>query len=319
MHVNVTRLVILFDYGTNMDGWMDGCRRVASSTCVPCWSLVLAIVLVVVVAIVLVVVVVLLTSILLTSWMVYFKSSYFQDGIMSLSSLIRFLAWNIFTTTTTRAFYIYQHRYSSHKSNHQADVSRLKGAFSSNPRLIVLDLDGNLWRPEMYELTWDGYNHSPFTKISDTKVKSQINTVVSLIGDVAELLDEFVLEQHIGKSRDTFTATQLAISSRTDVPIWAKELLSKFTLPRSQRTLQDVITGPWEISYDRKVIHFQRLTKDTGIPWQDMVFFDNEYANCQSIAQLGVTVGYCPQGITRSIWESTMKAYPNTDGTVIEA
>jgi magnesium-dependent phosphatase 1 len=238
---------------------------------------------------------------------------------MEVKNPFLFLAWSIFTTTITKAFYFHQYRYSLHISKYQVDVSRSKVSISCNPRLIVLDLDGNLWRPEMYELTWDGYNHSPFTKISDTKLKSQINTLVSLIGDVADLLDEFVLEQDAVKDKDTVMVTQLAISSRTDVPVWAKELLSKFTLPRSQKTLEEAITGPWEISYDRKVIHFQRLTKVTGIPWQEMIFFDNEYGNCQSIAQLGVTVGYCPQGITRPIWESTMKAFPNTDGTVIEA
>ena len=187
------------------------------------------------------------------------------------------------------------------------------------PRLIVLDLDGNLWRPEMYELAWEGRNHAPFEpwlsqhQDGTTRLKSQLGTVVTLIGDVADLLDEFVLQQDDDAAADT----QLAISSRTDVPGWALELLDKFVLPKSQQTLKEAIQGPWEIRSDSKVRHFERISKKTAIAPEDMVFFDNEGGNCRSVAQLGVTVGYCPNGIKRGVWTSTMAAFPNTDGTVI--
>ena len=163
----------------------------------------------------------------------------------------------------------------------------------------------------MYELAWDGYGHAPFERIDDTKMKSKLNKVVTLIGDVSELLDEFVLSEEWAKT------TQLAISSRTDVPEWAEELLEKFTLPQSGKSLKDAIVGPWEISGDSKTNHFQRLAKRTGVALQDMVFFDNESGNCRSIARLGVTVGYCPNGIKRGIWANTMAAFPNTDGSVV--
>jgi magnesium-dependent phosphatase 1 len=182
------------------------------------------------------------------------------------------------------------------------------------PRLIVFDLDGNLWRPEMYELAWDGMGHAPFQVWNNdaTKLKSQLNTVVTLIGDVADLLDDYVLSNN-----DEWADTQLAISSRTDVPEWAEELLEKFTLPKSGKILKDVIVGPWEIRGDSKISHFERLVKTTGIPMEDMVFFDNESGNCRSVASLGVTVGYCPNGVKRGIWTKCMAAFPNTDGSVI--
>ncbi|KAI2495099.1 hypothetical protein MHU86_19413 [Fragilaria crotonensis] len=195
---------------------------------------------------------------------------------------------------------------------HSSSINQaVSDSTSKNPSLIVLDLDGNLWRPEMYELAWDGYGHAPFERIDDTRMKSKLNKVVTLIGDVPELLDEFVLSDEWTKT------TQLAISSRTDVPEWAEELLEKFILPKSGKTLKDAISGPWEISVDSKTNHFQRLAKRTGIALQDMVFFDNESGNCRSIARLGVTVGYCPDGVKREIWANTMAAFPKTDGSVI--
>lgn len=185
------------------------------------------------------------------------------------------------------------------------------------PRLIVFDLDGCLWKPEMYELAWRGMGHAPFEFMNDnkTRMKSQLNSVVQLIGDVAELMDELVLDYH----HPTATATiipLLAISSRCDEPIWARELLSKMTLPRSGKTLQEAITGPWEISKDAKVHHFERISKQTGIPLKEMVFFDNESQNCKSVSRMGVTVGYTPQGVTRSIFEQTMARFPCEWGVV---
>jgi hypothetical protein len=66
-----------------------------------------------------------------------------------------------------------------------------KSSNSNKPRIIVFDLDGCLWRPEMYELLWDGPVHSPFDPRDPTdltKLKSKLGTTVSLIGDVANVL-----------------------------------------------------------------------------------------------------------------------------------
>jgi hypothetical protein len=103
-----------------------------------------------------------------------------------------------------------------------------------------------------------------------------------------------------------------------DVPKWAIELLGKFTLPKSRKTLKEAITGPWEIGGDSKTVHVQRLAKTTGIALHEMVFFDNELGNCRSIAKLGVTVGYCPEwNRTSNLGKRHLAAFPNTDGSII--
>lgn len=180
---------------------------------------------------------------------------------------------------------------------------------NARPRLIVFDLDGCLWKPEMYELAWRGMNHAPFDYINirdKTRMKSQLNSVVQLIGDVAVIIDELVLDRTV----------QLAISSRCDEPMWARELLGKMTLPVSGMTLEEAITGPWEISFDAKIHHFDRIAKQTGIQLEDMVFFDNEQQNCKSVSRKGVTVGYTPNGVTRDIFEKTMSKFPCAWGVV---
>mmetsp|Transcript_15317 Transcript_15317/g.15228 ORF Transcript_15317/g.15228 Transcript_15317/m.15228 type:complete len:94 (+) Transcript_15317:1-282(+) len=58
-----------------------------------------------------------------------------------------------------------------------------------------------------------------------------------------------------------------------------------------------------------KQTHFHDLQKRTNIAFTDMIFFDNERGNIQSVAKLGVCSIYCPQGMTRKIWDSGLASW----------
>lgn len=181
------------------------------------------------------------------------------------------------------------------------------------PRIIVFDLDGCLWRPEMYELLWDGPVHSPFAPGDPTdltKLKSKLGTTVSLIGDVASVLDELHLEP-------AWAHVDLGISSRTDEPTWARELLRKFILPQSKVPLETVFTGPWELSFDTKATHFERISQATGVALEKMLFFDNEAGNCRTVSKQGVSVCYCPNGVTREAFDKAIECFPCAIGKVV--
>ena len=45
------------------------------------------------------------------------------------------------------------------------------------------------------------------------------------------------------------------------------------------------------------------IPQATGIPYADMLFFDNERRNCVDVAPLGVTCVYTPDGLTQSKWD----------------
>ena len=49
--------------------------------------------------------------------------------------------------------------------------------------------------------------------------------------------------------------------------------------------------------------HFANFKEDSGVEYQDMIFFDNEMRNCTSVSKLGVTCVYTPHGMTREAWE----------------
>ena len=186
------------------------------------------------------------------------------------------------------------------------------------PKMVVFDLDGCLWRPEMYELLWySSGKGEPFRPDPSNPLQMLTtgNEPVYLLGDVREVMADLY------NKVDTI---QVGISSRTDEPNWAKELLQKFTFPHPNNnnekevSLQDVIAdGPIEISHESKVNHFQRISQDCHIPLKDMMFFDNERGNCKEVAKLGVTVAYCPDGVTNKIYQLAMEEFPQSDSKVI--
>lgn len=51
-----------------------------------------------------------------------------------------------------------------------------------------------------------------------------------------------------------------------------------------------------EIYYGTKTKHFRAIHKASGIPYREMLFFDNERGNCRDVAALGVTCVYTPEG-----------------------
>ena len=130
------------------------------------------------------------------------------------------------------------------------------------PKLIIFDLDGCLWRPEMYELLYfSGGAGGPFTKSEnyeeDGTLLTTANEPVRLLADVRQVF------QDIHSNPEKWQNTKFGISSRTDQPDWARELLEKFTIQSitSEGTfaIGEVINGPIEISSSNKVEHFQKI------------------------------------------------------------
>jgi magnesium-dependent phosphatase 1 len=188
------------------------------------------------------------------------------------------------------------------------------------PKIVIFDLDGCLWRPEMYELLhFSGGAGAPFTpSVHDTNVLlTRTGEPVYLLGNVRDVMREVYLEPQ-------WKGVQVGISSRTDQPDWARELLKKFHVvvtvegAAESFVLDAVFQGPIQIASDSKVKHFQRIKSATNVPFEDMLFFDNEFGNCQAVSDLGVTVGYCPEGVTNDIWKAAVEAFPARPGKIVE-
>lgn len=107
---------------------------------------------------------------------------------------------------------------------------------------------------------------------------------------------------------------QAAVASRTDEPAWADVCMKHLCLPDGTTTLYDCFRGFIEIDWNNdKTHHFRRLHQQTGIPYEQMCFFDNEEWNIQCVSRLGVTCIYTPDGMTRKDWREALAAHGMTD------
>jgi magnesium-dependent phosphatase 1 len=100
---------------------------------------------------------------------------------------------------------------------------------------------------------------------------------------------------------------QVAVASRTDEPDWAG-ICMKYMVVHDGTTLQSCFDHV-EIMYDDKKVHFKNLHYKTGIPYESMAFFDNEYWNITSVATLGVRCFYTPDGMKRKDWDDALKEF----------
>lgn len=125
-----------------------------------------------------------------------------------------------------KVFYLYQHRFKEGTMSNKAPV-----AF---PRVIVFDLDGTIWRPEMYEM-WGG-GGSPFKWCGEQgkpgSALGKDKTEVYLLGESLSLLSRLFFHPQANRvaSDDGLDRFVVAAASTCDEPSWAQALLQQFEL-----------------------------------------------------------------------------------------
>jgi len=189
------------------------------------------------------------------------------------------------------------------------------------PKLVAFDLDGTIWSPDMYML-WGG--GSPFRFVHNKELRDCRNSKVKLLGISGEILDTIASsttatatatnnntnhnhKEGSSRNNNKWKETQVAWVSCTDEPEWADECMKKFLTPMGVPLVDRVQEQC--IYKANKQTHFKDLQKRTNIAFEDMIFFDNERGNINSVSKLGVCSVYCPQGMTRKIWESGIASW----------
>jgi magnesium-dependent phosphatase 1 len=250
-----------------------------------------------------------------------------------------------------------QHAVSSNNGNKKTSKSPKKLAPSSRlPRLVVFDLDGCLWRPEVFEILMNEdrapfsineRDHVPGTTLKTAKGKHTFE----LLGDSRTILYELYCQER-------WYPTLVGISSRTDPPEWAHELLAQFSIYNDDNAKnknngknnqeEEAIAIPSHVDVDAiismkdiftsslcildktmdKATQFERLLVSANnllastphkkkLKFKDMIFFDNEAGNCKQVAKLGVTCVYTPKGVTRQAWENGLNNFPSSSNRVL--
>ena len=170
------------------------------------------------------------------------------------------------------------------------------------PKVLVFDLDGCTWWPEMYHL-WGG-GGSPFSPTSNGNVKDRANTTVKIIGDLREILLDV-------QTDSKWSDTKIAVASSCDEPSWARECIGQISIGEKYK-LKDIFDpNLTEIYKGSKSGHLRKISDKSGYSLDEMIFFDNEWGNCQTVAKIGVTVVYTPKGVTHQLFQEAIERYPS--------
>jgi magnesium-dependent phosphatase 1 len=94
-------------------------------------------------------------------------------------------------------------------------------------------------------------------------------------------------------TRLTVKGHLLGLASRTSAPAIARELLDLFGIGH-HFAHQQIYPGD-------KAAHFRALHEETGIPFRDMIFFDDEHRNIESVSRLGVAAHLVSSGMNATL------------------
>ncbi|KAI3435111.1 uncharacterized protein J3R85_006546, partial [Psidium guajava] len=132
------------------------------------------------------------------------------------------------------------------------EALQMMGMFQVLPRLVVFDLDYTLW---------------PF--YCECRSKREMPSLYPHAKGILYALKDKGID--------------VAIASRSPTPDIGKTFLEKLSL-KSMFVAQEIFS-----SWSHKTEHFQRIHSRTGVPFNSMLFFDDEDRNIEAVSKMGVT------------------------------
>jgi magnesium-dependent phosphatase 1 len=141
--------------------------------------------------------------------------------------------------------------------------------------LVVFDLDFTLWDCGG---TWCDHTNPPYYRQNGIILDEDMRKI-RLYPEVQSMLQNLYDQDVL-----------LGVASRTSAPDWADELMQLFDIKKYFKF--------FEIYPGSKVSHFQSLQLKTGLPFRDMIFFDDEYRNIDEVSRLGVEAIFVEDGIS---------------------
>lgn len=153
-----------------------------------------------------------------------------------------------------------------------------------NLDLIVFDLDYTLW-PFHVEL-----ERPPFKKQSNGQIVDGHGKKMKYFPEVPDVLQKLV---SLGYT--------LAVASRTSAPKEGRQLVDLFGWSQYFEYC--------EIYPGCKVTHFNQFKKQSGIPLENMLFFDDESRNIVDINKIGSVAILVKNGVNFGVIENGIKEF----------
>ncbi|KAJ7060483.1 magnesium-dependent phosphatase-1 [Mycena amicta] len=166
------------------------------------------------------------------------------------------------------------------------------------PKLVAFDLDHTLWD------LWIDTATGPLRRTKTNTVVDRHGTEVAFYGDVGGIIRRLRRE-----------GVFVAACSRTHAIDLAREALSLIRIPPGNDDESSIEEQPAIELFDNlqiypgsKIAHFRALQDKTGIPYEEMLFFDDESRN-REVERLGVTFYLTPDGVSNGVFEAGVKTW----------
>lgn len=162
-----------------------------------------------------------------------------------------------------------------------------RGASNSNPR-----------RRQVLQLP-----KKPTTNRKGMIVTDRTGTPITVFDGASHALSElnkWKKEDDIAKNGQI----KIAVASCTDKPSFARQCMD-WLVVEDGSTLSSCFDHV-EIRPGDKRKHFESLRRITGIPYQEMCFFDDYDLNIETVSSLGVKCIHTPNGMTKDAWEEAL-------------
>mmetsp|Transcript_39756 Transcript_39756/g.64558 ORF Transcript_39756/g.64558 Transcript_39756/m.64558 type:complete len:132 (-) Transcript_39756:1488-1883(-) len=131
-----------------------------------------------------------------------------------------------------------------------------------------------------------------------------------MMGGIREILDELDQNQDV----------VVAVASSCDEPAWAREAMRKMVVNKHRKRMFSDIVSVCEIHKSSKSVHLQNISQETGISFEDMVFFDDQMYNLKAVSKLGVACYHVPnKGITHDAWKKMVQTFRTHRGKIVRA
>ena len=130
-------------------------------------------------------------------------------------------------------------------------------------------------------------------------------------GGCGDFVDTLRSEEALHKD-ETFAQTRVAFASSTTHKDWALTCMDLIEVT-SGVSLSSVVDFV-EIHPTQKQFHFSRLKEQSGVAFENMLFFDNERWNIEDAQELGVNCIYCPSGLGMGAWDQGLALFQKGRG-----
>ncbi|KZM28793.1 Protein-tyrosine-phosphatase [Ascochyta rabiei] len=168
------------------------------------------------------------------------------------------------------------------------------------PKIMVFDLDYTLWP------FWvDTHVTGPIKATEGgLKVKDRYGEAYGFYNDVGGVLVAL-------KAKNILVGA----ASRTHAPDLGREMLRLLKIPSSSGSSTRAIDyfDHLQIYPGSKTTHFERIHRDSGIEYEEMLFFDDESRN-KNVEVLGVTMKLVPRGVSRDVIDEGVRGWRKRHG-----